>query len=109
MFSCLQHIIFAGKGPCDRKAAVIKEEIRRFVNEKNDCCNNIQFMNAAKSTKHLSIYACNVTDVNKNKASLPDITKYSNIQFEFRSETRPTSSRPSAGIYLLYRTRNCNE
>ena len=109
MFSCLQHIIFADKDPCDRKAAVKKGKTQRFVNEKNDCCNNIQFMNAAKSTKHLSIYACNVTDVNKNKASLPDITKYNNIQFELRSETRPKSSRSSAGIYLLSRTINCKE
>ncbi|CAF1659899.1 unnamed protein product, partial [Adineta ricciae] len=80
------------KGPCDRKAAVIKGETRRSVNEKIDCCNSVRFANAAKSTKHLSIFACNVTDVNKKKVTLPNITKYNNIEFEISPVTRAKNS-----------------
>ncbi|CAF1471773.1 unnamed protein product [Adineta ricciae] len=87
-----ENFFFIGKGPCDRKAAVIKGETRRSVNEKNDCCNSVQFVNAAKSTKHLSIFACNVTDVNKKKVTLPNITKYNNIEFEISPVTRAKNS-----------------
>ena len=37
----------SGKGPCDRTAAVIKCSIRRFINEKNNCTNAIEFVMAA--------------------------------------------------------------
>lgn len=37
----------SGKGPCDRTAAVIKCCIRRFIDEKNDCTNATEFINAA--------------------------------------------------------------
>ncbi len=37
----------SGKGPCDRIAAVIKCSIRRFINEKNNCTNAIEFLKAA--------------------------------------------------------------
>lgn len=36
-----------GKGPCDRLAAVIKCSIRRFVNEKNNCTNAVEFLAAS--------------------------------------------------------------
>lgn len=37
----------SGKSACDRMAAVIKCSIRRFINEKNDCTNAIEFLTAA--------------------------------------------------------------
>jgi hypothetical protein len=37
----------SGKGPCDRLAAVIKCLIRRFINEKNNCGNAIEFLAAS--------------------------------------------------------------
>lgn len=76
------HFFFSGKGTCDRKSAVAKGEVRRHVDEKNDCCNSIQFVAAAKSTQHFSIFACNVSDKNKNKINLPNITKFNNIEFK---------------------------
>jgi hypothetical protein len=36
-----------GKGPCDRLAAVIKCSIRRFINEKNNCTNAVEFLVAS--------------------------------------------------------------
>ncbi|CAF4680780.1 unnamed protein product, partial [Didymodactylos carnosus] len=46
----------AGKGPCDRMAATIKYNIRRYVDEKHNCTNSQEFVVAARSTKYLSIY-----------------------------------------------------
>ena len=37
----------SGKGPCDRLAAVIKCSICRFINEKNNCTNAIEFLQAS--------------------------------------------------------------
>ena len=48
----------AGKGPCDRMAAIIKAAIRRYVNEHHDCTTSGEFVSAAKTVPHLSIYAC---------------------------------------------------
>ena len=36
-----------GKGPCDRLAAVINCSVRRFVNERNNCTNAMEFLAAA--------------------------------------------------------------
>ncbi|CAF1632665.1 unnamed protein product, partial [Didymodactylos carnosus] len=46
----------AGKEPCDRMAATIKCNIRRYVDEKHNCTNSQEFVVAARSTKYLSIY-----------------------------------------------------
>ncbi|CAF3928825.1 unnamed protein product [Rotaria sp. Silwood2] len=54
----------AGKGLCDRKAAVIKGEIRRYVDEKHDCTSSAEFVAATKSTQHLTILSCNNTVFN---------------------------------------------
>ena len=48
----------SGKGPCDRMAAVIKANIRRFINEKNDCVTSSDFDNAAKTTQYTTVRAC---------------------------------------------------
>jgi hypothetical protein len=37
----------SGKSACDRMAAVIKCSLRRFINEKNNCGNAIEFLTAA--------------------------------------------------------------
>lgn len=73
----------AGKGPCDRKAAVIKGEIRRYVDEKHDCTTSAEFVTAAKSTHNLSIVSCSLppsTD-KTTKAKWDGIKKFSNIEF----------------------------
>jgi hypothetical protein len=73
----------AGKGPCDRKAAVIKGEIRRYVDEKHNCATSAEFVAAAKSTHHLSILSCSLppsTDMT-TKTKWEGIKKFSNIEF----------------------------
>ena len=42
-----------GKGPCDRLAAIIKCYIRRFVNEKNNCTNSIEFLAASGNLRQV--------------------------------------------------------
>ena len=72
----------AGKGPCDRKAAVIKGEIRRYVDEKHNCTTSTEFVEAAKSTHHLTILSCSLPVSNeKTKIKWDGIEKYSNIEF----------------------------
>ena len=60
----------SGKGPCDRTAAVVKCSIRRFINEKNNCTNAIEFIEAAgnfinHSIKQMSL--CRLFHLRTNK------------------------------------------
>jgi len=52
----------SGKGPCDRMAAVIKANIRRFINEKNDCVTSSDFVRAAESTQYMTVMTCRLPD-----------------------------------------------
>ena len=83
----------AGKGPCDRQSAVIKGVVRRYVNEKHDCTNSKEFVAAAKSTKHLSIFSSQLltpevmsssttTVSNSWKKTWPGISNIFNIEYE---------------------------
>ena len=73
----------SGKGPCDRMAAVTKSNIRRFINEKNDCVTSSDFVNAAKSTQHMTVMACRLsTSATVNKTKWPGIQNFNNIQYE---------------------------
>ncbi|CAF5178852.1 unnamed protein product, partial [Rotaria magnacalcarata] len=75
----------AGKGPCDRKAVVIKGHIRRFVNEKNDCMSSADFVTASKSTKNLSIFSCNLSsEKHSEKFKWEGVSKYNNIEFNLK-------------------------
>jgi hypothetical protein len=80
----------AGKGPCDRKAAVIKGEIRRYVDENHDCTNAREFVAAAKSTQNLSIFASSIFETGANetqmkKASWPGIKNINNVEFRIKN------------------------
>jgi hypothetical protein len=84
----------AGKDACDREAAVVKGEVRRHVNEKHDCTNCTEFVAAARSTRHLSIFASKLPAIDNspsltnstsrsNKTSWPGISTIFNIQYQF--------------------------
>ena len=73
----------SGKGPCDRMAAVTKSNIRRFINEKNDCVTSSDFVNAAKSTQYMTIMACRLsTPATVKKTKWPGIQNFNNIQYD---------------------------
>jgi hypothetical protein len=72
-----------GKGPCDRMAAVIKANIRRFINEKNDCVTSSEFVNAAKSTKYITVMACRLAQsAVPTKKRWSGIQNFNNIEYE---------------------------
>ncbi len=109
-FFCFTKFIFnPGKGPCDRKAAVIKGQVRRFVNEKNDCMNSADFVAAAKSTKNLSIFSCNFPAEKQNrKVKWEGVSKYNNIEFTQKrpslSSTRTTALSTSSPLQIEIKT-----
>ncbi|CAF2456551.1 unnamed protein product [Rotaria sp. Silwood2] len=79
----------AGKDLCDRKVAVIKGEIRRYVDEKHDCTTSAEFVAAVKSTQYLTILSC-VLPTSKQttkKIKWGGIKNYSNIEFIPKNNT----------------------
>ena len=48
----------SGKEPCGRMAAVIKANLRQFINEKNGCVTSSDFVNATKTTQYTTARAC---------------------------------------------------
>jgi len=44
----------SSKGSCDTMTAITKGYIRRFINEKHDCINSFDFVNATRSTPSIA-------------------------------------------------------
>jgi hypothetical protein len=99
----------AGKGPCDRMAATIKGNVRRYVNEHNDCTTSGEFVLAAKRVPYLSVFACEMLScaAAQSKVEWNGITRYNNVLFQFDStESTPPSSRrttnsPLPGLQVI--------
>lgn len=73
----------SGKSPCDQMAAVIKANIRRFINEKNDCVTSSEFVNAAKSIKYLTVMACRLAQsAIPMKKRWAGVQNFNNIEYE---------------------------
>jgi hypothetical protein len=74
----------SGKCACDRIAAVIKAMVRRYINERHDCCNAATFVEAAKATNFVTILDSRLVDIidEKNKSALEGIKSYNNLQYE---------------------------
>lgn len=92
----------SGKGPCDRMAAVTKSNIRRFINEKNDCVTSADFVRAAKSTRHMTIMSCRLSSSDStDRSKWQGIQNYNNIQYELvskRPQRRPKSEDKEINI-----------
>ena len=77
----------AGKGPCDRMAAVVKSNIRRFINEKHDCVSSADFVQAARATGYLTVMECRLPACPaSSKSSWSGVKNYNNIQYELVSK-----------------------
>jgi hypothetical protein len=64
-------------------AAVTKSNIRRFINEKNDCVTSSDFVKAAKSTGYMTLMACRVPNSSvTNNTKWQGIRNFNNIQYE---------------------------
>ena len=67
-------------------ASITKANVRRFVNEKNDCITSSSFADAAKSTRFMTVMACRLPDAaSKNNARWPGVQNYNNILYEWTS------------------------
>jgi hypothetical protein len=74
----------SGKVPCDRMASVAKANIRRFVNEKNDFITSSNFVDAAKSTRFMTVMACRLFDAAlTNKITWSGVQNLNNISYEW--------------------------
>ena len=70
-----------GKGPCDRMAAVIKCQIRAYINSKNDVTNAAELYDGAASTKGLEAHSSAVASLYNDKIELAGISQFNNIEY----------------------------
>ena len=67
-------------------ASVTKANVRRFVNEKNDCVTSSNFVDGAKSTRYMTVMGCRLLNsLATNKIRWQGIHNFNNIQYEFES------------------------
>ena len=80
----------SGKCACDRMAAVTKANVRRYINERHDCCNAAEFVEAAKATKFMSIFHSRLVDNldEKNKSVWEGVKSYNNLKYEIIQTSR---------------------
>ncbi|CAF1232847.1 unnamed protein product, partial [Didymodactylos carnosus] len=76
----------AGKSACDRYAAVIKGNIRRYLNGKHNVTNAAEFVEACHSyngVKGVQAFECHLLRSEKEStATFPKITSVNNFRFE---------------------------
>ena len=76
----------SGQGPCDRMASVTKANVRRFVNESNDCVTSSQVVDAAESTRFMTVMACRLPELSSpSKTRWSGVQNFINIQYEWTS------------------------
>ena len=92
----------SGKGSCDRMAAVIKANIRRSINEKNDCVTSSEFVNAAKSTKYITIMACRLDQSGvPTKKRWSGVQNFNNIEYEFVADKSSNARKTDEEIKVI--------
>ena len=80
----------SGKGPCDRYAAVIKSNVRRYLNEKHNVTTASEFVEAChshKGVKGVFAFDCRIENnefKKSKKCTIKQITNYYN--FEYRKQ-----------------------
>ncbi|CAF4127583.1 unnamed protein product, partial [Rotaria magnacalcarata] len=89
----------SGKGPCDRIAAVIKCSIRRFINEKNNCTNAIEFLMAAEQTNGIEFYASEIPNPHMEKVEWKGVKQINNIKY---SQGDTTSTKTPGGEICVW-------
>lgn len=98
----------SGKGPCDRMAAVIKCPIRRFINEKNNCTDAIEFLTASgnllrslicstsyivlERTKGVEFHACELENCCTEKIEWTGVKQINNLEYIQGDTTNPSKT-----------------
>ena len=86
----------SGKGPCDRMSAVTKGNIRRFINEKNDCVTSGDFVRGAKATHHMTVMSCRLPEsISTKSPKWSGVHNFNNLQYELINQGRATESKSS--------------
>ena len=68
-------------------AAVIKANIRRFINENNDCVTSSDFVHAAKTTQYTTMRACRLAQLPvPMKKKWSGVQIFNNIEYELVSD-----------------------
>ncbi|CAF5031246.1 unnamed protein product, partial [Rotaria sp. Silwood1] len=83
----------SGKSACDRMSAVVKCNVRRHINEKNNVENSKEFVDAARTTQYLSIFASKIvphsvvpkSKTSNKKINWTGVTMFNNVQYEIKS------------------------
>ncbi|CAF3352231.1 unnamed protein product, partial [Rotaria sp. Silwood2] len=74
----------SGKGNCDRMAAVIKCNLRRYIDKKHNVTNSKEFIEAARETKNLSSYRCSISPnytQSKKKVEWEGVKEFNNLEY----------------------------
>ncbi|CAF2082378.1 unnamed protein product [Rotaria magnacalcarata] len=77
-----------GKGPCDRYAAVIKSNVRRYLNENHNVTNASEFVAACQSYKGIkgvTAFDCRIEKSpfkKRSKCNIKQITNYFNFEYQ---------------------------
>ena len=84
----------SGKGPCDRMAAVTKGNIRRFINEKNDCITSGDFVRGAKATHHMTVSSCRLpSPISTKSPKWAGVHNFNNLQYQLISQGSGAKSK----------------
>ncbi|CAF1472623.1 unnamed protein product, partial [Rotaria sordida] len=70
-------------------SSTVKANVRRYVNEGNDCENSVQFVQAAKATSFTTIMAGRLTSYNipEQRIQWSGIKKFNNIQYDIKNNS----------------------
>ncbi|CAF3157820.1 unnamed protein product, partial [Rotaria sp. Silwood2] len=93
----------SGKGPCDRIAAVIKCLIRRFIDEKHNCTNAIEFLKASERTKGVEFYASEVQNIHNEKIEWKGVKQINNIEYIQRQTTSSTKKSTELRVWQYWK------
>ncbi|CAF4712075.1 unnamed protein product, partial [Rotaria sp. Silwood1] len=83
----------SGKSACDRMSAVVKCNIRRHINEKNNVENSKEFVDAARTTQYLSIFA-NANDDRQSDSEFEEDEKTEEGNNHNKNDVAKNNSKP---------------
>ncbi|CAM4989452.1 unnamed protein product, partial [Rotaria socialis] len=107
--------IIRGNGPCDRYAAVIKSNARRYLNENHNVTNAPEFVAACQSYKGIKgvpAFDCRIEKSQfktRSKCNTKQITNYYNFEYQNRGLLVHRSWNIGSGLLIPWSQLNCDE
>jgi hypothetical protein len=103
-----------GKGPCDRYAAVIKSNIRRYLNENHNVTCASEFVEACHSHKGVKgVFAlnCQIDNTDRKKeiaCKIKNISDYFNFEYQRNGLLVHRSWNVGSGLLIPWSQLNCD-